>query len=535
MIYVFAFIVLLGVLVVIHELGHFLTAKWAGVRVEAFSVGFGKPIWKKQIGETEYRLALIPLGGYVKLYGETEGEEVDPMYEQFSFKAQKWYKKALIAFAGPAFNFILAFIVYVMIFLTGNPELSNKIGTVLPETPIYESNLQTADQITAVDGHKTKTWKELEKEIAKSKGENVNIEINNNKEITLPTTKLISKNRYGENVFKKTIYGLYPTKLTPLISVVKGSFFDKHGFKNADFIDNINGTKINDFVELDNYFLSHQNEVVSIHLLRKKEMFNIAFTVPKYSMTECKYTETITDKYCSFLQNFGIYSGEMLVNKVLVKSPSYKKLKKDDIIIAINGKIVRSYYTLRNYLQGADTAELLINRNAEFLTVNITPKKTKLNTGSLYTLGIMNNAAISKPSIVKIKLPFWHSITKSFSTTIEWIKVTFVGFGKLLTGKVSPKNLGGPMMIGKVAGDSLSKGISYFLKILAIISINLGIINLFPIPVLDGGLLVLAFYEGIMRRPMKEKHLLIIQQFGLAILLFLVVFSVYNDVSRFIH
>lgn len=533
MIYFVSFVILLSVLVFVHELGHFLVAKWAGVRVDAFAIGFGKALWKKQIGETEYRIGILPLGGYVKVYGQ-DGGDIDPIYEQFSFSSQKWYIKAAIAFAGPAFNLVFAFLVYISIFMIGNPELSNKIGTVFPETPIYEAGVQTGDKITKINGIKVQTWKKIDNILSNSTYNFVNLEINENKRVELPVVLVPSKNRYGQAVLKKSLYGLSPMQIAPLIAVSKNSFFDKLGFKTGDFIKSINGTKIKDFNELDNYFIKHQKQVVSVNFLRGKDDASIALTVPSYEYKACQYTESITDTYCSFLNHFGVFIGELVVNKILANDPADGVLKEKDIIIAVDGKIARSHYFLQNFLQGKSLVSLLINRDGEFIEVEISPKKTQISNGSLYTLGIMNYAARTLPDIIKIKLPFGQAFVSGFKETIEWIKITVVGFGKLITGKVSSKNLGGPMMIGKVAGDSLSKGISYFLKVLAIISINLGLINLFPIPVLDGGLLILAFYEGIMRRPMKEKILSIIQQIGVVLLLFLVAFSLFNDIGRFL-
>ncbi|MEI6080436.1 MAG: RIP metalloprotease RseP, partial [bacterium] len=226
-------------------------------------------------------------------------------------------------------------------------------------------------------------------------------------------------------------------------------------------------------------------------------------------------------------------------------SPALKAgMQKGDRIVAVNGKILRGFYSFQQTVDSAgrnnQELNMIIDRNGALLSLKILPKLRSIKDDEMgkkenrFLLGTQTyyypGPAAEKIIIIRnpIKL-IWASIAK----TAMWTWITLVGLIKLFTGAVSLKAIGGPLMIGKVAGDSLHLGIVYFLRIMAIISINLGIINLFPIPVLDGGHLMFFTYEAIRGKPMKEKSMMIAQQVGFYLLIGLVVLSFYNDILKY--
>ncbi|HOW16727.1 MAG TPA: RIP metalloprotease RseP [bacterium] len=216
MIYIVAFILLLGVLVLAHELGHFLAGRLMKVKIEAFSIGFGKPILRKKVGDTEYRLSIVPLGGYVKFYGDDPKSDKPIPQEMtpYLFNNQKVWKRAFIVFAGPLANFLLAVLVFCTVYFIGEPNVSTKLGYVEKGSVAFTSGLREGDVIETVNGTKVQTWTEMD-ELISTKKESVLLSVKRdekNIDIKVPLNNLIAKNRYGETVHKEQIQGISPFK-----------------------------------------------------------------------------------------------------------------------------------------------------------------------------------------------------------------------------------------------------------------------------------------------------------------------------------
>jgi regulator of sigma E protease len=339
----------LGILIVIHELGHFLVAKKVGVGVITYSIGFGPKLWKKKIGETEYALSAFPLGGYVKMVGEDPGEEVEPVDIAKSFSHQPLGKRALIVAAGPGFNLLLAVFLFAWIFtFFGVPVLTTKVGSVEPESPAAKAGLMKGDEIVAIDGHKVSKWEDLSERIRGSGGKTLTLRV-----------------RRGETEIEVAI--------TP----------------------------------------------------KQREGLNI----------------------------FG---------------------EKTDI----------------------------------------------------WAIGIASELEVRKS-------PPWQALGQAFYKTGEYSVLTLAALGKMITGDVSPRNLGGPLMIAQMAGQQAREGIENYLFFLALLSVNLGVLNLLPIPVLDGGHLFFFLIEWIIGRPVEMRHRERAQQVGIFVLILVMIYAFYNDVSRF--
>jgi regulator of sigma E protease len=338
----------LGILIVIHEFGHFLFAKLSGVGVLTFSVGFGPKLWKKKIGETEYALSAFPLGGYVKMVGEDPSEEVSAAEMERSFSHKNLLARIAIVAAGPGFNLLLAVFLLMIVFLFyGVPVLSTQVGGVEPGSPAERAKLQKADLIVAVNGRPVKEWEELSKAIKQSDGQPLNLQIKRESKdlaLTIQPTK-----REGRNIF-----------------------------------------------------------------------------------------------------------GE----------------KRDEWIIGISSRV---------------------------------------------------SVEKGKPGL---------AIVKAFQQTYDYSKLTLLALVKMITGEVSPRNLGGPILIAQMAGQQAQEGLGSFLPFVAILSINLGVLNLLPIPILDGGHLLFFLVEALIGRPLAVRHREMAQQVGLVLLMMLMIYAFYNDIAR---
>ncbi len=545
MVHILAFLVLLGILVLAHELGHFLVARLLGVKAEVFSLGFGKAIFKKKVGDTEYRLSMVPVGGYVKFYGDDATVE-NPVPEEmkpYLFSTQKVWKRALIVFAGPLCNFILAVFVFAVVYFIGEPNIATKLGYVEQNSIAWNSGLREGDSVEKVNGVEVKTWMDLDNKVSEQKGI-VDLLVKRDSDlldVKVPLTNLIAKNRYGETEHRDQIQGISPFKRSSLVGISSDpkTLAKKAGLKTGDLIFKIKDKEIKSWDELE---LELKNNVGKIDIIVKRadkkgvepKDIKLVLDVPAYS--NVKGTTVL----------LGIYPSELFVSGFVdKKSPALNAgIKEGDRLYSVNGSLVLSFQSLQ---QIADLAgrnnqalKITVERAGEFLDFNITPSLHNLKEDEAgqkdkrFLLGIEVNFSpgpVEQTKIIirnPIKL-IWTSIEK----TVFWIWITFVGLIKLVTGSVSFKAVGGPLMIGKVAGDSLMLGVVYFFRIMAVISINLGVINLFPVPVLDGGHLVLFSIEAIRKKPLKEKYIELAQKIGFYILMGLIVLSFYNDIIRF--
>lgn len=347
---ILAVIVLLGILIFAHEFGHFIVAKRLGVGVLKFSLGFGRKLAGKKIGETEYLLSMIPLGGYVKLLGESDQEVLSPEDASRSFLTQPVWKRIAIVLAGPVFNFLLAIIIFAVIFMAGVPVYTSVIGEVQKDSAAFKTDLRPGDAVVAIDGRKVSRWDDMSGIISDSQG------------------------------------------------------------------------------------------------------------------------------------------------KTLV---------------------------------------LTVIRNEQKLDIQVTPAKVKDKDIfgediDLYRIGIMR----SSKTVIERQNPF-EAVWSSLKQTWFFVKVTLISFVKLVEGVISPsKSLGGPIFIAQLAGAAVKKGLLDFIYFMAILSVNLAILNLLPIPVLDGGHLMFYGIEIVIGRPVSLKWREMAQQIGFILLIMLMIFVFMLDIDR---
>ena len=344
-------IILLGILIFVHELGHFLFAKLVGVKVLKFSLGFGPKLFGKKYGNTEYLISSVPLGGYVKMLGENPGEELKEEEKPFAYNYQPVWKRFVIVFSGPLFNLVFAMIIFFFVFLNGFPSLLPEVGEVLNNSPAVRSGLAKGDRIIEINGIAINQWNEM--------------------------TTVIHENPDKSLIFK---------------------------------------------------------------IKRDSHTFQISIT------------------------------------------PEMKKLKD------------------------------IFGEEKEIGLIGIKPS---------------GNTFIKKEGIVR-------ALEESIIRTWDISVLTVVSLVKLIQRVIPANTIGGPILIVQMAGDQASKGFLNFFIFMALISINLGILNLLPIPILDGGHIFFLGIEAIRRKPLNEKFIAVSQRIGIAIILTLMVFALYNDIIRLI-
>ena len=444
---IIAFIVLVGVLVAIHEYGHFLAAKLCNVKVLRYSIGFGKILISRKRGQdqTEYCLSAIPLGGYVQLLDE-RSEDVPEEQQYRAFNRQSATKRIFILFAGPLANFLFAIVAYIFMFSSGIPGTVPLIGNVEQQSIAWQNNIRTGDQIVNVGGREVTTWQGT---LISMIGEILDDEIimlsvidesNNKKDIVLDVTGRTKELTAPNAIFSGLGFQPFQPIINPVIaSVTENSPAEKAGLKSGDTLLTIDSIEINGLEQFVELVFSRPGKRVDIEIQRNGEVY----------LTEVK---------------LGV--------------------KEDD---ASKG----------------------------FIGLGTTIDKEQIN----------QYLAIEKYS-------FPQNLTMAIDQTNEMIVLTLNMFGKMITGQISGKNLSGPVGIAKDAGTVAKRGLIATLSFMAIISISLGILNLLPVPVLDGGQIVFVLIEKIIRRPLPDKIQIVFQQIGVGALLFLMVFALYNDLTR---
>ena len=451
-----AFIVALGILVTAHEYGHFWVARKCGIKVERFSVGFGKAIWKRTAKDgTEYVIAMIPLGGYVKMLDERVEDVPEHLLDQAFNRKSVWQRIAVVA-AGPIANFLFAILVLFIMYFIGVPSLKPVIDGTKPDSPASKIIVNQPTQILAVDGKSVRDWEEV---------------------------NLALVGEIGAEQLS--------VRVAPLS-------------RNIDATDE---------------FAANQGRTYRL------------------DTSDWKFDPDKESPISALGLNIYRPSVEPIVAQVVEGSAAQLAgVLEGDKILGIGDQPYKNWSEFVTLVQDSPDKplNLMIERGENFISLQVTPKAVKNADGKL--VGIVGIAPKQPkwPENMRIQMEYGivGSFTNALSRTWELTAVSLKTMAKLFTGDVSVKSLSGPISIAQGAGRSADYGFVRFLGFLALISVSLGIINLMPVPILDGGHLLFYFIEVITGKPVPEK----VQDFGFkigaALLLMLMSVALFNDFSR---
>ena len=530
------FIILLSILVFIHELGHFLVARFCGVRVEVFSLGFGKKLLKWKRKDTTYCISLLPLGGYVKMFGHDYEQDVEEKEKPFAFLHKKLWQKTAIVLAGPLMNFFLAILIFAGLSTwVGTPILEPVLGEIKPLSPAGQAGFLKGDKILSINGKIIATKKETEAFLAQNPQSLLQVEVQNQegeKKIrTVHTSIGEVPGKWGFLEKGGKIEGLNFFKLSAIAGIADPeSIAGKAGLKTFDVVQKIEATKIRDLPHFLSVLKKHvQKESITIKVLREKK--------PLVFQLQPK------NKPLDKLSDWGFLPSTLFIADLKKGGAAIKAgLQKGDFFLKINDQPITSWEFLTEKIKTFDESQkhlkLQIQREGKIKTLFLIPEKqTQIINGieqSQYMVGIVaSNAYIpaGNTSVLKSKGPI-SALNKGFNKTLYWCAVTGIYIKKFILGQVSRKTLGGPISIGRVAYDSYSYGLTYFFNIMAILSIQLFLLNILPIPIFDGGHLLFYLIEAIKGSPINIKKLIIAQKAGLLFLLLLLVFTTFNDLHN---
>lgn len=539
------FIVLLGLLVFVHELGHFLVAIACGVHVEVFSLGFGKKLLRYKRNGTEYCLSLVPLGGYVKMYGDDVTADIPENRKAQSFTHKHVFQRIAIVLAGPLMNFFFAILVFGIVAMMGEDARAPRVGDVPPTSVAAKAGLRSGDQILSADGQATASWEQVQLTLNKRIGLPVTLEVAAANEAPRKV-ELVPQPKLNPNILSLDanigeVDGLSGSSLAAVVGVRAGGIAEKLGFKTGDRIVAINGVDLTYFRQLPAAWdQPAEKKVFKIERpLSPDALANAKSTEQeKYSTQEITTTSTELGAFASA----GLESSELYLLNIVKGSPAEKAgLASGDRIEKISGEPIASWDEVVQRIKsfnGRDPVSVDVVRAGAAKNFAITPEMTTQTTlfGSeekRFTIGIIPWVQGAPLELVKIKSenPI-AAVARGMRRTIDASVMTVVSFVRLVQGMISPKHIGGVISIGQAAHETYKNGLSQFLQMMAVISVHLFVLNLLPVPVLDGGHLVFYTIELIKGAPLSMRKLEIAQQVGLVLLMSLMAFALFNDFSR---
>lgn len=441
---VLAFLVTLGVLIVFHELGHYLVARLCGVKVLRFSVGMGRVIFSRRFGpdQTEWALSVFPIGGYVKMLDVREQPSQDIPLQDLprEFTGQPVWKRMAIVIAGPLANFLLAIVLLTCLFMTGVPEPSTRLRQPMASTLASQLGLHGEDMIVSVNGKSVQAWSALQWEVMQSA-------------------------------------------------------------------------------------LDHQSAQFGIRPNGSSTPYQMTFPLDQLSEQ---------DLQGDFLGKLGLgmWMSPARLGTLMPDSPALRAgMRKGDVVVAIDGQPVRDNVDLVTMVRAAPGKPLQIsaNRDGTILEFLVTPLVVPAEQG---TIGRLNVEVQSKPDLIDHREDFLTALSGATARTWDTSVLTLKMLGRMLIGEASVKNITGPLTIADYAGQSAKSGWTGYLSFLAFVSISLGIMNLLPVPILDGGHLLYYSLEVLTGRPVSARIWEMSQRAGLAILLSLMVIALFNDIVR---
>lgn len=542
---IFGMLILLGGLIFFHELGHYLVAKFFRIKVEIFSLGFGKKILKKKWGETEYCVSLIPLGGYVKMMGDDPYKVIPPEEADRAFSTQALYKRFAVVAAGPIANLLLAYVLFMVVFWVGQPQVSTRVGAVELESSAWQSGFRPEDKILSLNEQAVSTWQDLEEWTRSKEGQTVQVTVQRDQtqvKLSVPITKVQTKNSYGEEETVGGIKGISPTPLASVVGISNPETLAyRAGLRTGDYITKVGSKEVSSFEELKRelslqWQASQPVELAYQSLSESKKKSddkktNLIFPAQK---------ENEWDLY------FGFFPAETFVKQVSKDSPAEKGgltagdriMKIGDIKVSHFDNIVES---VQSYGAKGNSVPVVIERLGKSITLDLKPVETTQedpithNKFKKYIIGFAPYLVFEEPEYTTVQIRQLPTLfMKAIGETNELAYKMVVSLGKLATGGISLKNLGGPVLIATVAGKSLDAGLVHFLQTMALISINLFLLNLFPVPILDGGHLLFFTIEALKGKPVTIRTMEIANQIGMVFILTLVVLTLFNDISRII-
>jgi regulator of sigma E protease len=554
-----AFIIFIGVLIFVHELGHFLVAKLFDIKVTKFSLGFGPPIVAFERGETTYQVAAVPLGGFVKMVGEHPDEELTAEERARSFSSAPIYQRALVSMAGPAFNLAFPILCFFAYNLMGPQVEAPVVGQVAPGRPAAEAGLRPGDRIVAVDGTRTYSFERVRELVSARPGEPIELTVRRDGETrTIPITPdaSVSESLFGTR--RETgIIGVALTRQGTRVGIDDPARAPP-GIRSGDRFLRVGDTRVRDVADLVRALRSAAGHRVEVAVERPEPRRAGDLLHADLGRPLTVHVDVPAD--FDRLEDLGLAPASQILRDVVPGGAAARAgLRAGDRIVAVDGRPVGAVWSFLVRLSEADGApvEVTYRRDGETRHATLEPdavdcvhpvtRKSKtswdsgLGSGALpsppscealemrqHLLGAWSSSV--PPETERVRLSVGEAFTASVRKTGEVIGLVLSGIIKLFTNQVSVENVGGPIALFKLAAQAVETGWLQYLWIMALVSVNLGLVNLLPIPLFDGGHLLFCLIEAVKRRPVSVRTREYANLFGLVVIMALLLLALRNDI-----
>lgn len=526
------FIVFLGALIFFHELGHYLAARLVGVTVLRFSIGFGPRLFGFTRGDTEYQVSALPLGGYVKFLGDDPEEPPEPGELKQGFLTTDLWRKVIIVLAGPVFNLILPFLIFFPMYASEPTLPRSELGSMSLQGPASQAGLKPGDRVVSIDGARLDYWWELLEIVSASPDRTLEFTVERDGALQAfkVTPKPVELVTFRELGLVETVgrIDVALERVRPVMMVRPDSPAASSGLRDFDAVLTVDGKEPATWSDVSKALESASERPVVLEVVGTSR-----------DSTDLGEPRTARIELSGPDEDTGLSSAEFVLDSVLPGSPADRAgLKAGDRILEMDGARHSDWAFLVNVLTRDPTAshDLLVAREGREIKARLSLENPQWTPGAAVPryepLGSRTRRAVVYPEPIANDAPFRYAMHRTIARTGEIFTVTLAGIFGLVTGKVSLKEMGGPIMIYDIASSAGTRGWATFLGALAWISINLGILNLLPIPVLDGGHLVLFGIEAVRRKPIGRKGRQAAGYVGLAFLLLLMVLVFANDIDR---
>ena len=533
-----SFALLISTIVAVHELGHLFVGKALGVKALKFSLGFGPRLFGFRIGETEYRFSLLPLGGYVKFAGDNPLEELPEEDRGRGFLEQPPAKKAAIAFAGPAANFIAAVVLYFIVNFAPHHDLAARVGYVKPQSPAAVAGLRYADRIVAVDGEPVASWTNLQESIRSHAGQPLRMRVERaggTQELTVVPAvheetnplETVKQGRIGISAGPRAAEVTVTGPETPAA---------RAGLQTFDLVTTLDGQRVANYEELAQRLASSSGPV-KLEVLRRRAVEAPGATLWASAPVSIEMPAPAQPGA------YGIEPSDLTIFAVQPGSAAAEAgLQRGDRVLSVAGAPALAWYdeveAARRAI-GAAPLPMTVLRSGKEVAVTIHQKLRKARDEAgvrveVPDLGAAPDSAVFsvEPERILVRWGVGEAARRSVVDMASAVRGQALGLARIITGRISSEAIGGPIMIADVARRAADEGWRAFLYMMGAVSVILGVMNLIPLPVLDGFHVLSAAIEAVRRKPMSLWFREVANVVGIALLLSLMIFAFKNDIVR---